>query len=506
MRKKHIIIIVLVAFLAGYGLLATNESGNLYQLLKNFNYVLKLVQENYVQELNPSDLVRSAIRGMLSKLDPHSVYLTQRDYRELRIHTTGKYGGLGFVVGRVKDVITVISPFEGTPAYRAGLQPGDRIIKIDEIPTAGMGVDEAVSKMRGTPGTSVNLTIEREGVEGLIDFHLVREIIELKNVQYFGLINPDIGYIRVSGFSEGVGAEVRVAIDSLLAQGVKKLILDLRTNPGGLLEQAVEVADNFLPSGKLIVSTKGRVAKSNRDYYSTHESKTQGFPLVILVNKASASASEIVAGAIQDWDIGLVVGDTTFGKGSVQTVIPIEGNEAVKLTTARYYIPSGRCIDISDTTQFLLKNPTIGKKFNSLGGLNREFVSNGSIVPDTVLESEKTLPIITEIQRNGLFMQYTSKWVREHPKVQKGFEISPQMLQDFKAFIKNKGMKFTDSEFDSATKSIKQIIKSMIAQDKWGAKGQYEVLLSEDPWIQFSSKLLSKARSDKDLFKLVGVK
>jgi len=502
-KKKFVVIGLIVVSLAGLGVWA--QSNNLYQLLRTFGQVLKLVQENYVQEVDSSELVRSAIKGMLSKLDPHSTYLTQHDYRELQIHTQGKYGGLGFVVSKVDNAITVISPFEGTPAERAGLQPGDRIVKIDGVLTLGMEVDEAVSKMRGAPGTPVTLTIEREGIEEPIDFYLTREIIELKNVQYAGLIQPNVGYIRLSGFSEGAGEEVRLAVDSLLAHGARKFLLDLRANPGGLLNEAVNVVDNFLPPGRVVVSTKGRAPRANRDFYSTSKTKTHGLPIIVLVDGASASASEIVAGAVQDWDIGLIVGDTTFGKGSVQTVLPIEAGEAVKLTTARYYIPSGRCIDMGDTSRFLLRNPTLGKKFTSVGGLGREFESHGSIVPDVVLESVEMPSIIADIQRSGLFMQYTSKYAREHSNLKRRFEVDSLMLGDFRSFLKKKEMKFSEAEFDSGGEAIKKTLKSMIAEDMWGTEGKYEVLLSEDPWVQASIELLSKASSDTDLFRIAGV-
>ncbi|MCK4352551.1 S41 family peptidase [candidate division WOR-3 bacterium] len=509
MKRRYIIIVIIVILLGGLGFWAKADtaSENLYQLLNTFGQVLKLVKQGYVQEVSSSELVRAAIRGMLSKLDHHSTYLTSKDYKELKIKTSGKYGGLGFVVSKIAGIITVISPFEGTPAYRAGLQPGDRIIKIDGISTKGIELDEAVGKMRGTPGTKVILTIAREGIDEPIDFNLTRAIIDLKNVMYFGLIDSNIGYIRLSGFSKGTGEEVSKALNKLQSQGARKFILDLRSNPGGLLDEAVKVSDNFLPPGRLIVLTKGRVRRANRDFYSKSESKTIGLPIIVLANRGSASASEIVAGAIQDWDLGLIVGDTTFGKGSVQTLMPLGDGEAIKLTTARYYTPSGRCINKSDTLRFLLKNPTLGKKFVSLGPLKREFISNGAIIPDIILEYEKYPPsLITHIRRKGLFMQYTSKYVREHPEIKKDFVVGASILKEFKSFLKTKELKFIDSEYDTAGVFIKRLLKQHIAEDKWGTKGKYEVILEYDSWIKTATELLSKAQSKEELFNSAGVK
>jgi len=447
---------------------------------------------------------------MLSNLDPYSTYLTEREYRELGIRTSGEYGGLGFSVSKVKNVITVISPFEGTPAYRAGIQPGDKIIKIDNFPTKGMELDEAVDKMRGTPGTKVILSIGREGIEKPIDFHLTRAEIKIENVTYYGIIEPDIGYLRLSGFSQNAGKEVSEALDSLLAKGTNKFIIDLRMNPGGLLQQAVEVADNFFSRGKTIVSTKGRTRSTNRDFYATTDSKTGKAPIIILVDGGSASASEIVAGAIQDWEQGLIVGDTTFGKGSVQTLVKLDRSlesGALKLTTAMYYTPSGRCINHSDTLVYLLKNPTSGKDFRTLGTLKRKLVSCGSIIPDTVLKSGKPLPyFLANAAQEGVFIQYTSKYVREHPNLVPGFEVDTRILEDFKSFMQDKKIKFNDADFDSATQKISETLKIMIAETKWGTEGKYEVILAQDPWIKESIKLISEANSIQELLKIASIK
>lgn len=490
---------------------------NIRQWLQTFGYVLNLVHRNYVQELDPNELIQHSIQGMLQKLDQHSVYLDTIGYEELKIHTSGEYGGLGFRVSKVKESLTIMEVFEGYPAYQAGLQAGDKIIKINGISTKGMQLHEAVTKMRGDVGTHVTLTVKKEGIKEPIDFHLTREMIKIKNVMHFGLIDSDIGYVRIAQFSANTGEEVREALDSLTSQGAKKFIVDLRTNPGGLLQEAVKVVDNFLPKGRIVVSTKGKAPASNRDFYTTTDSKIGTAPIIVLVNRQSASASEIVAGAIQDWDAGLILGDTTFGKGSVQTIFPLEEG-AIKLTTATYHTPSGRCINRSDTVQYLLKNPTLGMKFTTVGPLRRNIDSEGSIIPDIVLEPAVSLSplllheakfpplFIYTANAIGVVMQYASKYVREHPEIKRDFNVGNSMLQDFKSFLRAKEIEFTDAQFDSASQLIAETLKERIAETKWGIRAKYEVIFATDPWIKSAIDIITKANEAEKLFEVAHIK
>ncbi|HHF98483.1 MAG TPA: S41 family peptidase [Candidatus Aerophobetes bacterium] len=306
--------------------------------------VYQIIQNEYIEKVNPSKLIEGAIKGMVETLgDPHSRWLTAEEWKEWSVEKKGKFGGLGMVVGIRDGFITVVDPLEDTPASRAGLKPGDKIIKINGESTEGMTLNQAVEKMRGEVGTQVRLTIKREGVPELLEYTITRELITLPNIKkrIFG----DTGYIKIIGFTnENTSKELRETLSSLKASGVKTLILDLRDNPGGLLSQAVEVADEFLSSGT-IVSIRGRdPAESN--IYSAHPGgEGIEFPLVVLINEASASASEIVAGAIKDHKRGILVGTKTFGKGTVQNAIPLENGGALWLTTAKYYTPSGICIE-----------------------------------------------------------------------------------------------------------------------------------------------------------------
>jgi len=294
------------------------------------------------------------------------------------------------------------------------------------------------------------------------------------------------------------------ALKDLKKRGARKFILDLRNNAGGLLAEAVKVADNFLNKNQLIVSTKGRLPYANKEFLAASKSKYGKYPLIVLVNRGSASASEIVAGAIQDWDKGLILGDTTFGKGLVQTLIPFRDSTALKLTTARYYTPSGRCIDKTDTTQFLLRNPTLGEEYYTLGDLKREMRGAGSIIPDMILPSpEKAAPLVVKITAKGLFMEYASKYVGEHQHNEKDFEIQAKDLDDFKSFLESKEFEFEEDKFDEAKENISRMIKENVAENLWGMRERTELSLKYDPWIKEALHILGTASSLSDLFVLL---
>jgi carboxyl-terminal processing protease len=315
-----------------------------YEELKVFSDVLDIIQENYVDTVEPKELIRGAIQGMISSIDPHSAYLLPDAYKDLQIETKGEFSGIGIVITMQDNVVTVISPIEGTPAYRAGIKAGDQIIKVDGEKTKPMMLWEAVKKMRGKKGTPVLVTIWRKESPEPLEFNIVRDIIPLESVRSHSL-KPGYGYVRITNFREKTANDVKAALKELESDKtpLKGLILDLRDNPGGLLDQAIEVADIFLDSGR-IVSIKGR-RKPHSKIYVAHSNKDKhSYPIVLLVNEGSASASEIVAGALQDHDRCVVLGTTSFGKGSVQTVEPLRDGSGLKLTIARYYTPDGHAI------------------------------------------------------------------------------------------------------------------------------------------------------------------
>jgi len=476
----------------------------LYESLRRFNNILNIVEKRYVQDVDPASLIDNALKGMLSSLDPYSVYLDKQAYDRLMIRTKGNYGGLGMIIGMVEGWITVISPFEDTPAWKAGLKPGDRVIKIDGVSTKGISVEEASTKMRGKPGTKVTITIVREGVAEPIDYTLERAKIKLNPIPYYGILDKNIGYIKLSNFSEDASTKLSKTLKDLTKRGARKFILDLRNNAGGLLSEAVKVADNFLDKNQLIVSTRGRLPYANKEFHAVSKPKYGKYPLIVLVNKYSASASEIVAGAIQDWDRGLILGDTTFGKGLVQTLVPFKDSTALKLTTARYYTPSGRCIDKTDTIRFVLRNPTLGQEYHTLGEFKREIRGTGSIIPDMILLSpEKVTPLVMKISREGLFMEYASKYVGEHKNIEKEFEIQATDLDDFKVFLESKEFEFDEDKFDEAKEIISRMISESVAENLWGIWGRTELSLKYDPWIKEAIQILEAASSISDLFALL---
>ena len=321
---------------------AASETGA-YSELRAFSEVLSLVEENYVNKVDAKKLIRGAIRGMLRTLDPHTTYLNPEFFKEMQVETTGRFGGLGVEISIRDGVLTVVTPIEDTPAYKAGVQAGDQIILIEKEPTKDLSLQEVVKKLRGKPGTKVKISVRREGEEELLPFTITRRIIRIKSVRS-RMLPEDIAYIRVRSFQNGTGREVKDALASLKDEGARALVLDLRNNPGGLLSQAVSVSDIFLKAGSLIVYTKGRMTDQEHRFTSTHEVPGGEIPMAVLVNAGSASASEIVAGALQDLERAKLIGVKTFGKGSVQTVVPLSDGSGLRLTTALYFTPKGKRI------------------------------------------------------------------------------------------------------------------------------------------------------------------
>jgi carboxyl-terminal processing protease len=324
------------------------EESDHYKRIKTFAETLSLVKKNYVEEVDEKELVYGAIKGMLNSLDPHSSFMTPEYFKEMQIDTKGEFGGLGIQIGIKDNILTIIAPIEDTPAFKAGVKAGDKIIKIDGETTKDITIHDAVTKLRGQKGTSVTITIVREGLEKPLDIKIVRDIIKLKSVKH-KIIDEKIGYIKLTQFQEKTAVDLREALKEITKNGISSLVLDLRNNPGGLLKGAVEVSSLFLPPEKMVVYIKGRDGEKT-EFKTSKNNHHFDYPMVILVNQGSASASEIVAGAMQDWEKAVVLGTQTFGKGSVQTVIPLTDGSALRLTTARYYTPKDRSIQTTGIT------------------------------------------------------------------------------------------------------------------------------------------------------------
>ena len=342
-----VMVALVLGVLLGKGWERTGHATETYEELKTFSEVLTQVQKSYVDETKVKDLVQGAIRGMLSTLDPHSAYMTPEMYKEMQVETKGEFGGVGIQIGVKENRLAVIAPIEGTPAYRAGVKAGDFITKVNDETTKDLTLMDAVQKMRGPKGSKVNLTIQREGTPDPLQFTLVRDTIKIESVKSKVLDN--IGYVRLTQFQESTGRDLSKVLKQFKEQKLQSTILDLRNNPGGLLTASVEVSEQFLPSGKLIVYTKGRESKKD-EWIAKGKDQMDDSPMIILINEGSASASEIVAGALQDYGRAVIVGTTSFGKGSVQTILPLGDGSGLRLTTAKYYTPKGRSIQSTGIT------------------------------------------------------------------------------------------------------------------------------------------------------------
>ncbi len=353
-NKKKLILNITVIACSIFGMFFLNykitnvkaDTSDIYKHLEVFTEVLSLVEDNYVEPRESEELIYGAIKGLVKSLDPHSLYMTKEEHDDLLIATEGSFTGIGVQITVEENVLTVVSPIEDTPAYDAGLKAGDKIVKIGDKITIDMSLTDAVKLIRGNKGTKVTLTISREGVDNPLVFEITRDVIPLRSVKSC-MLDYDIGYIRITNFQGQTAEDLVTALDGLEEeQQLKGLILDLRNNPGGLLDQAVMVSDEFLDSG-LIVSTKGRNEDQDMEEYASENKKERNYPMIVLVNGGSASASEIVAGALQDNKRALILGTRTFGKGSVQTVLSLSDGSGLRLTTARYYTPGGRSIQLS---------------------------------------------------------------------------------------------------------------------------------------------------------------
>jgi len=342
MKKKFILIsLIIVSFIFAKISFAANDE-NIYDKIDLFGEVLDKINKEYVEEINQSDAIDAAINGVLQSLDPYSAYMSPETFKEMETETSGKFGGLGIEVGMEFGVVKVITPMDGSPAEREGVKAGDYIVKINEIQVQGKTLMEAVELMRGPVGSELEITIRRKGIKKALVFEITREIIEVKSVKS-KIIDDSIGYIRLTAFNDNSSKQIKNKINEFKKNKINKYVLDLRNNPGGLLSQAVKISDFFLDNGE-IVSTKSRISSENRKYFAKKGDLINGKTLLVLINYGSASASEIVAGALKDHKRAIVIGENSYGKGSVQSIMPLKNNGAIRLTISKYYLPSGKSI------------------------------------------------------------------------------------------------------------------------------------------------------------------
>jgi carboxyl-terminal processing protease len=514
MNRRQIIAVcvLVVALIAGtWAVARVQESNdNTYSNIERFIQVLTKVRDNYVEPVSSDKLMDAAIRGMLRTLDPYSQYLDKEEAERLETTTHGAFGGIGISIGMRDRWVTVIAPIEGTPAWKAGILGGDRIIKIDDTSTEGLSLDDAMKKMRGDRGSKVKLTIFREGREKPLEFDIVRDIIQIKSVPYSGMLSNGIGYIRLSNFSERSRDEMDAAFDKIDRLHPHGLIIDLRFNPGGLLSQAVEVAEEFTPRGKKVVYTRGRDPSQNRDFYSTADHPHSDYPIVILVNQWTASASEIVSGALQDLDLGLVVGKTTFGKGLVQTVIPLTRSvkgPKLKLTTAKYYTPSGRCIqkdeqlkdgalaDDEDTDQTDKADSSDAKKPKPeyRTEMGRVVYGGGGISPDVELVEVKLPHVMEDLEAKQVFFKYAVKYAAKHKDPPANYALTPAIRDEFMQLLRDEKVEFNPDSLADAKRWVDNGIRRELGRRYGGEEEAYRIALEDDDQVKSAAALFDKA-------------
>jgi carboxyl-terminal processing protease len=418
-----------------------------FEIAKNldiFASLFKEVNSLYVDELNPNKTIRTGIDAMLNSLDPYTNFISEDEVENFRTLNTGQYGGIGALTRQINNRTVVTMVYENYPAYKNGLRIGDEVVKMDGIELSRITVEEANHLMRGQVGTNVKLTIKRMGQPNLIDLEFKREKIKINNVPYFGMMSDDTGYIQLTEFTPDAGKEVKNALVKLKEQGAKYLILDLRGNPGGLLIESVNICNLFLPKGKKVVDTKGKVENSNITYETLNTPVDLEIPVTVIINRGSASASEIVAGTLQDYDRAVVLGERSFGKGLVQVGRPLSYNSQVKITTAKYYTPTGRCIQVLDYTH-RREDGSVGsipdsvkKEFRTSRG--RKVYDGGGIEPDIKVDVQDVAEIIQVIYSKGFIFDYATEYAYNHPTLAdaKNFSLSDKEYQDFISWMKDK--------------------------------------------------------------------
>src|SRR3954454_20781414 len=487
-----------------------NSETDLRESLRQFSQVYDVVEQNYAEPVNPDKAIyNGAIPGMLHVLDPHSNFFDPKSYSLLREDQRGKYYGVGMTVGPRNNKVIVIAPFVGTPAYKAGIRPGDIIIAVDGKATDNMSTSDVADLLKGPKGTTVHITMLREGTDKPLEFAVVRDEIPRYSVDLHFLIRPGIGYMHVSGFNETTEKEVQDALDAFAQQGdVKGLVLDLRQNPGGLLNEGVGVADKFLHKGQLIVSHHGRSSPERR-YVATHGNGGRDYPLVVLVNRGTASAAEIVAGAIQDHDRGLVVGEITFGKGLVQTVYPLSNDTGLALTTAKYYTPSGRLIqrDYSNVSLYDYyferdDSNNIANKEVKLTDSGRTVYGGGGITPDVKIDPIKSNHFQDALLQHYGFFNFAKHYTATH-HVTKSFEVDENVLQDFRKSLEADQIPYTEADLVQNNEWVRSNIKSEVFVDAFGQEEGLKVKAETDPEVLKGLDMLPQARQLADNAKKV---
>ena len=482
-------------FIIGCLGLVAFKSEDYFEISKNldiFAEVYKEVNTTYVDEVQPGELIRAAIDGMLKSLDPYTNFYSEAQAEDYRYQTTGTYAGIGSTIRTIGDYVYIDSPVDDFPAFKAGLLPGDKILAVDGVDMKGKTASDVTDYLKGKAGTTFSIKIARLG-EGDLTKSITRETIKIKNVPYYGIIEDNIGYMQLTRFTPDAGKEVRDAVIALKAEGATSLVLDLRNNGGGLLHEAINIVNVFVPRGETIVITKGKFQEDNRTYKTLNSPVDTEIPLVVLINDGSASASEIVSGSLQDLDRAVLIGQNSFGKGLVQTTKRLTYNTSMKITTAKYYIPSGRLIQRLDygnkvNGKAVAVADSIKKEFKTKNG--RNVIDGEGIQPDLNIEEYKYSKLAISLIRNDLIFQFANEYRSKNPQISgpKIYDVSNETFEDFKSFLKDKEYEYTTNTEKNLDKLIDQA-----KEDKY-----YELLKGELTSLKTALESTKKADLDNN--------
>jgi carboxyl-terminal processing protease len=527
MRKRFSLLtvaaLVVVSLFAGSWLNSVISGDSIQDQVVKYQDVISLTLKWYVDDVDTQKLTESAIGGLLGQLDPHSVYIPASAMQRVTEDFQGSFEGIGIEYQVLNDTLLVVSPIVGGPSEALGIQSGDKIVRINDSSAVGITQEGVQRKLRGPKGSKVTVTIIRAGIKEPLLFEITRDKIPIYTVDASFMMDRETGYVNVNRFAAKTHDEFMEALNRLKTAGMKRLVLDLRGNAGGYLEQAYKMADEFMAKGRKIVYTKGRRQEADDEYFSSGAGKFQDISVIVLVNNGSASASEIVAGALQDWDRGVIVGETTFGKGLVQRQFDLRDGSALRITTARYYTPSGRLIQRpydkgkmayqreafereeqdGENLEHQAEQDTTRPKFKTMGG--RSVYGGGGITPDYIVRSERLNEYTVQLRSRLVFLAFADNYLDQHggtlretygkdaARFAAEFEVSPSMLEDLQAIARSRGVEFKKDLYEEDLRFIKAFTKATIARSLWGNEGSARVMLQEDTQFQKAVTLFGEA-------------